>query len=150
MATVSNVSLASTGKTLEEVTGVRSSIVLLGRILFSGIFLMTAANHFSAKTVAYASAAGVPFAQIAVPLSGVIAILGGLSIVLGYKARIGSWLLVLFLVPVTLAMHNFWAAPDPISAQIQLAMFLKNVSLLGGALVISQLGTGPLSLDSRR
>ncbi len=61
-----------------------------------------------------------------------------------------AWLLVLFLVPVTLAMHNFWAVHDPMMAQIQMAMFMKNVSILGGALLISQFGSGPLSLDSRR
>jgi putative oxidoreductase len=58
--------------------------------------------------------------------------------------------LVLFLVPVTLAMHNFWAVQDPTMAQIQMAMFMKNVSILGGALLISQFGSGPLSLDARR
>jgi putative oxidoreductase len=80
----------------------------------------------------------------------VIALAGGLSIVLGYHARIGGWLLVLFLVPVTLMMHKFWAATDPQMAQMQQAMFLKNVSMLGGALLIAHFGAGPLSLDARR
>jgi putative oxidoreductase len=70
--------------------------------------------------------------------------------VLGYRAKIGAWLLVLFLVPVTLMMHNFWAVKDPMMARIQMAMFLKNVTMLGGALLISQFGAGPLSLDARR
>ena len=55
-----------------------------------------------------------------------------------------------FLVPVTLMMHNFWAVKDPLTAQIQMAMFMKNVSMVGGALLISQFGAGPLSLDARR
>ena len=59
------------------------------------------------------------------------------------------WLLVLFLVPVTFMMHKFWGISDPMTAQVQMTMFMKNVSMLGGALVISQLGAGPLSLDSR-
>ena len=54
------------------------------------------------------------------------------------------------LVPVTLMMHNFWAVKDPMMAQMQMAMFLKNVTMLGGALLISQLGVGSLSLDARR
>ena len=89
-------------------------------------------------------------ASIAVPLSGIIALAGGLSILLGYHARIGAWLIVLFLVGVTPAMHNFWAVKDPMMAQMQMIMFLKNLSMMGGALLISQWGAGPWSLDSRK
>jgi putative oxidoreductase len=69
--------------------------------------------------------------------------------VLGYRARIGAWLLI-FLVPVTLMMQNFWAVKDPTMAQMQMVMFMKNLSMLGGALLISQFGSGPCSLDARR
>jgi putative oxidoreductase len=127
-----------------------SYVTLAARILFSGIFLAAAPMHFSQPEIAYARAAGVPFANLFVPASGLLALAGALSILLGYRARIGAWLLVLFLVPVTLAMHNFWAVHDPMMAQIQMAMFMKNVSILGGALLISQFGSGPLSVDARR
>jgi putative oxidoreductase len=124
-------------------------VVLAGRILYASIFIMAAPNHFSQQTVAYAEAAHVPLAALAVPISGVIALLGGLSIALGYKAKWGAWLLVLFLVPVTIMMHNFWAVPDQMTAHMQMAMFIKNISLLGAALMISYLGSGPLSMDNR-
>ena len=123
-------------------------IVLVGRILFSTIFIMTIMGHFSKQDISFAAAAGVPLAPIAVPVSGIIAFLGGLSIAFGYKAKWGAWLIVLFLIPITLMMHNFWAAPDKMAAQMQLAMFIKNVSILGAALMIAYFGTGPLSLDS--
>ena len=123
-------------------------IVLVGRILFSTIFIMTIMGHFSKQDIGYAAAAGVPLASIAVPLSGIIAFLGGLSIAFGYKAKWGAWLIVLFLVPITVMMHNFWAASDKMAAQMQMAMFIKNLSILGGALMIAYFGTGPLSLDS--
>ncbi|MFZ2322401.1 MAG: DoxX family protein [Ignavibacteriaceae bacterium] len=123
-------------------------VVLVGRILFSIPFIMGIVGHFSEQDIAYASAAGVPLASVAVPLSGIIAFLGGLSIVLGYKAKWGAWLIVLFLLPVTLMMHKFWGVPDQMAAQMQMVMFIKNFSLLGTALMISYLGTGPLSLDS--
>jgi putative oxidoreductase len=123
-------------------------IVLIGRILFSTIFIMTIMGHFSKQDISFAAAAGVPLAPIAVPVSGIIAFLGGLSIAFGYKAKWGAWLIVLFLVPITLMMHNFWAAPDKMAAQMQLAMFIKNISILGAALMIAYFGTGPLSLDS--
>jgi len=125
-------------------------LVPLGRLLYSAIFLMTAFGHFSAGYAGYAAQAGVPAPGLLVPLSGVIAILGGLSITLGYKAKIGGWLIVLFLVPVTLKMHAFWAVPDPMMHGIQLAMFWKNVSMLGAALLITHFGAGPVSLDARR
>ncbi len=125
-------------------------LVPLGRFLYSAIFLMTVFGHFSAGYIGYAAQAGVPAPGLLVPLSGVIAILGGLSITLGYKAKIGGWLIVLFLVPVTFKMHAFWAVPDPMMHGIQLALFWKNVSMLGAALLITHFGAGPVSLDARR
>jgi putative oxidoreductase len=124
-------------------------VVLFGRILYSLIFVVASVGHFSKQEIDYAAAQGVPLAAIAVPLSGVIAALGGLSIAAGYKTKWGAWLLVSFLVPVTIALHNFWAAPDAATAQMQQAMFLKNLSMLGGALLIAHFGAGPLSLDAR-
>jgi putative oxidoreductase len=111
---------------------------------------MSGLNHFASQSIAYAASKGVPMASIAVPLSGVIALAGGLSILLGYRAKIGGWLIVLFLVCVTPMMHQFWAVADPMTHQIQIAMFMKNLSMLGGALLISQFGAGPWSLDARR
>jgi putative oxidoreductase len=123
--------------------------VAAGRLLYSAIFLASPLSHFSPQAIGYASQAGVPLAGLLVPLSGVLALVGGLSILLGYRARIGAWLIVLFLVPVTVTMHNFWAVTDPMMAQMQFAMFMKNVSMLGGALLIGYFGAGPLSLDAR-
>ncbi|HXE89772.1 MAG TPA: DoxX family protein [Terriglobales bacterium] len=125
-------------------------VVAAGRVLYSAIFLLSAVGHFTKQTIDYAAQQGVPLASIAVPVSGVLALLGGLSVLLGYRARIGAWLLVLFLVPVTLMMHNFWAFTDPAMGQLQFVMFLKNLSMLGAALIIAGMGAGPLSLDDRR
>jgi putative oxidoreductase len=145
-------SIASAVRSPSQSTSVASSaglIVFLGRLLFALIFIMSGPRHFMSQTIAYAAAQGVPMASIAVPLSGLLAILGGLSILLGYRARIGAWLIVLFLVAVTPMMHKFWGVTDPMMYQMQFVMFMKNVSMLGGALLISQLGSGPWSLDGR-
>ncbi len=128
----------------------RRFVVLLGRVLYAAIFLFGSLGHFSKAEIGYAAHQGVPWAGLLVPLSGLLALAGGLSILLGYRAKLGACLLVLFLVPVTLMMHNFWAVKDAMMAQMQQAMFLKNLSMLGGALLISQFGAGPLSLDTRR
>src|SRR5690348_12743186 len=141
MSALSNVSLSGTSgrvKSIDAASQVKPAVILAGRFFYSAIFLMTAFNHFSGKIVPYAAAAGVPLPSIAVPAAGVVAILGALSILLGYHARMGAWLLVLFLIPVTLTMHNFWAVKDPMMAQMQMVMFMKNLSMLGGALLISQ------------
>jgi putative oxidoreductase len=123
--------------------------LLLGRALFASIFIMSAPGHFTKSMVQSAASHGVVAPEILVPLAGVIALLGGLSVLLGYRAKFGSWLLVVFLVPVTLTMHNFWAVSDPAAAKMQQMMFMKNLVMLGGALIIGYFGTGPLSLDSR-
>jgi len=125
-------------------------LVMLGRILFAAIFIMAAPNHFKAAEVGYAAAHNVPFPELLVPVSGVIALLGGLSIATGFKAKWGGWLIVLFLVPVTLMMHNFWAETDPKAMGMQEIMFMKNMAMLGGALLIAHFGAGPMSVDNGR
>lgn len=137
-------------KNVEATSFWQGAVVVLGRFLFALIFLMAGANHFNKQAIGYAASQGVPLASIAVPLSGVLAITGGLSILLGYRGKLGAWLIVLFLIPVTLMMHKFWTVTDPMMAQLQMILFMKNVSMLGGALLISHFGTGPFSLDARR
>ena len=124
--------------------------VLSGRILYSAIFVLSASTHFSPETSAAARQAGVPLAEIAVPMAGLMAAAGGLSVLLGYRARIGATLIAIFLIGVTPALHDFWTVTDPAMQQVQLVMFLKNVSMLGAALGITYFGSGPLSLDERR
>jgi putative oxidoreductase len=124
-------------------------IPLIGRTLFSLIFLMTIEGHFSAGAIGYADKMGVPMPNILVPLSGVIATLGALSIIIGYKAQWGAWLIIIFLIPVTFFMHRFWGIADTAAAQMQMVNFMKNLSMIGGALLIAFWGPGPVSIDSR-
>jgi len=125
-------------------------IVVAGRALFAFIFILASPRLFQAGAINAAAQHGVPMAQILVPVAGVLAGLGGLSILLGYRAKIGAWLIAIFLLVVTPIMHNFWAVADPAMAQAQMVNFMKNVSMLGGALLITQFGAGPWSLDARR
>ena len=146
--------MATTSATLphevEARTVSQTWLILIGRILFALIFVLAGLNHFSKQSIGYAASQGVPVAPFTVPLSGILAVLGGLSILVGYRAKVGAWLIVIFLVPVTLFMHKFWAVSDPMMAQMQMSMFMKNLSMLGAALLISQFGAGALSLDARR
>jgi putative oxidoreductase len=125
-------------------------LVLLGRIFYSAIFIGSGIGHFAAGTVHYAQMHNVPSAEVLVPLSGAIALLGGLSILFGYKARLGAWLIVIFLVPVTLMMHNFWNIQEPGERLVQQSMFMKNLSMLGAALLIAYWGAGPCSIGKKK
>src|SRR6201998_311989 len=111
-------------KTVEATSFWQGAVVVLGRFLFALIFLMPGANHFNKQTVGYAASQGVPLASTAVPLAGVLAIAGGLSILLGYRTKLGAWLIVLFLVPVPFMMHKFWTVTDPMRAQSQMDLFM--------------------------
>lgn len=122
-------------------------LALIGRFFFSAIFILSALGHFSHEMIEAATGQGVPSPHLLVPLSGVISLVGGISILIGYKARLGALLLILFLVPVTLFMHPFWNITDPLNATIQQIMFFKNLSILGGACLIAYFGSGPMSLD---
>lgn len=119
---------------------------LTGRVLYSLIFLNAVTFHFSEAAVSYASSNGVPMPSVLVPLSGIIAVAGALSIILGFKAKWGAWLIVIFLIPVTFMMHAFWKETDQMMMQMQMANFMKNISMLGAAFLIAYFGTGPLSI----
>jgi len=123
-------------------------LVFVGRQLFAVIFMLASAGHFTPAKIVLAAEHGVPMATVLVPISGVIALLGGLSVLFGYRARLGGCLLVVFLVPVTLFMHNFWAAPDAAMFRLQLFQFARNLVLLGCAGQLVRVGAGSLSLDA--
>jgi putative oxidoreductase len=121
----------------------------LGRVLLAWNFVVACPYHFTHAAVQVAAEQGVPFAGAFVPLSGVLALLGGLSVAIGYKTRWGAWALVAFLVPVTLWMHAYWRLSDPDTYFVEQVLFFKNLSMLGAALLISQFGAGPVSIDQR-
>jgi len=122
-------------------------LLIAGRILFSLIFLFTSFGLFKAQTIAFATMKGVPFASILVPFSGIMELVGGLSILIGYRAKTGAWLLVAFLIPVTFTFHQFWTIQDAFAMQAEMASFLRNISMLGAALMIAYFGSGEFSLD---
>ncbi len=122
----------------------------IGRVLFALIFITAAPRHFTLEGIHHAADLGVPLAGLLVPVAGVMALAGGLSVALGWKARWGAWTLVAFLIPVTWMMHAFWKQSDPAAFHMQQAMFVKNLSMLGAALLLTQFGAGAMSIDGRR
>jgi putative oxidoreductase len=119
----------------------------VGRVLFALIFITAAPRHFTSEGIHHAADLRVPLAGLLVPAAGALALAGGLSIALGWKARWGAWTLVAFLIPVTCMMHAFWRQHDPAAFHVQQAMFVKNLSMLGAALLLTQFGAGAMSID---
>lgn len=115
-----------------------SILLLVGRIVFSVFFIFSGYNHFAnlGMMTQYTASQGVPAAQLAVLGTGVLLLVGGLCILLGWQVRLGALLLVLFLVPVAFFMHRFWGLADPMAAQNQMGHFFKNITLAGAALMI--------------
>ena len=113
-------------------------LFLLGRVLFATIFILSGIGHITrlAGMAQYAAAFDVPRPHIAVFITGLMILFGGLSVLLGYKVRVGAVVLVLFLIPAAIYMHPFWGVADQMQAATQQAHFLKNLSLAGAALMI--------------
>ncbi len=123
-------------------------LFLIGRILYGGFFTMSGLNHFMQlnQMAPYAESKGVPAPKLAVIVTGILLLIGGLSILLGYQTLYGIAALVIFLVPTTLMMHNFWAVEDPQMRMVEMTMFMKNVALLGAALMFLMIKDWPYSL----
>jgi uncharacterized membrane protein YphA (DoxX/SURF4 family) len=115
-------------------------VFLIGRILVGGYYLYNAANHFNffgaqAGLVGWTSSKGVPSARILVLIAGGLLAIGGLTIITGFQPTIGVIALVIFFIPVTLRMHDFWVEQDPNARVNQLVNFTKNIGLMGSALM---------------
>jgi len=110
---------------------------LVGRIVLGVYYLFNALNHFRSLNMmaGYAGSKGVPAPKLAVAGTGVLLLLGGLSILLGVQPTIGVILIVVFLVPVAFMMHNFWAVQDPQMKMMEMVNFMKNIALAASALM---------------
>ena len=114
------------------------AVFLIGRILFASMFINSGIAHLTKLTTMsqYAASQKLPAPKLAVALSGLMILAGGLSILLGVAPQAGALLLVLFLIPTAFLMHRFWGVQDQMMAANQMAHFMKNVTLAGAALLI--------------
>jgi len=113
-------------------------IVLMARILFVGVFLISARAHLmqTGMLAGYAGSKGVPLARPVVLISGMQIQLGGLSVLLGVRADLGAVLLVAFLVPTAVVMHDFWRESEPQARMVEQTQFVKDLGLAGGVLFL--------------
>lgn len=113
-------------------------LFLIGRVLFSAIFLSSGLGHFTNldQMSQYAGSKGVPAPKAMTALSGAAIVLGGLSVLFWQWVLIGSWLLAGFLLVAAFTMHDFWAVEDPQQKQTERAHFMKNLALAGAAIIL--------------
>jgi putative oxidoreductase len=130
---------------------IQGLLTVVGRLLLCTIFVMAAAGNdipnFAATTKLMESV-GIPAPPLMLVGAIAFSILGSLSIVVGYKARIGAGMLLVFLVLATYFFHAFWKL-EGTAQQEQMINFMKNLSIAGAMIFIMANGSGPLSFDAR-
>lgn len=112
-------------------------VLLAGRIVFAALFVFSGFGHFQRykMMVEYTRQAKVPLPELAVPVTGLLLVAGGLGVGLGVWGDLAALLLAGNLVPIAFFMHRFWGV-DAQTAQMQMPHFLKNIALAGAALVL--------------
>lgn len=125
---------------------INNLLSLAARVLLSALFIMSGINKIlhPADTQQYMASYGMPFTGLFLMAAIALELAGGLSVLLGYKARWGAIALIIFLIPATLIFHTNFAD------QMQTIQFMKNLAILGGLLMIVQNGSGDIALKRDR
>jgi uncharacterized membrane protein YphA (DoxX/SURF4 family) len=141
MAVHSHRQFAAQGALIVTETHVNTALFVVGRVLFGGYFLYSSFDHFTQYQMlaSAAGAHGVPFPDAAVIGTGVLMLVGSLSILMGAWPQVGAALIAIFLIGVTPVMHAFWADPTPELRMMDIVNFTKNVALIGGCAFIASI-----------
>lgn len=136
-----NTSVAGTGT---QSSG--STTILLGRVLLAVIFLLSGFGKLTAisGTAGYFGSLGLPVPTVTAVLVGLVELLGGLAILVGFQTRAVAWVLAIFTIATGLVAHTGWAD------QMQMIQFLKNLAISGGFLLLASSGAGAYSIDAKR
>jgi len=116
---------------------------LIGRVLLVLIFVISGIGKIGhlEGTAQYMAQHGMPFVPFFLVGAIFLELVGSITVILGYFTRFGALMLIVFLIPTTLIFHTNFAD------QIQVIMFMKNVSMIGGCLILLANGAGSFSLD---
>lgn len=126
-----------------------STLMFVARLCIAAIFILAGVSKFMNfdDTAAYMASKGLPMIPLFLFGAAIVEVLGGLSLVFGYKTRLGAAVLLLFLIPTTLIFHDFWNVAGADRA-IQQINFLKNLAIFGGLLYVISAGPGGCACDS--
>ena len=117
----------------------RTAIHVVGRVLFSMMFIMSGMNHLMKLNdmSAYAKSKGVPAPKVLTVVSGLMIMVGGVLVLLGWHRFIGAGLIAIFLFSTATIMHAFWKETDPAARMNEMAHFMKDMAMAGAALLIA-------------
>lgn len=123
-----------------------STAVFAGRVLLSILFVLAGFAKLTAisGTAGWFGSLGLPMPTVTAVVIGLVELLGGLAILVGYQTRIAAIVLALFTLAATAVAHLDFADA------MQVLMLQKNLSITGGLLILATVGAGALSLDARR
>ena len=126
-------------------------VSLAGRILLALMFIPAGFGKLTniGGTAGYIASRGLPFPSVLAVLVGALELFGGLALVIGFKVRWVGLAMALFTLAASMLFHPFWSVPEA-QQMVTKLLFMKNISVVGGMLLISALGAGALSLDERR
>lgn len=127
-----------------------STIALAGRVLLAAMFILAGFDKIGGfeGTAGYIGSVGLPFPDVLTALTIAVEIGAGLALIVGFKVRIAALLLAGFTLTASVLFHNYWAMPAE-QAYVQQLMFMKNVSVAGGLLMIVALGGGSVLLGRK-
>jgi len=123
-----------------------SAVILVGRVLLSSLFIIAGFGKLTAisATAGWFGSIGLPLPTATTVVVGLVELLGGLAILVGFQTRLAAIVLAVFTVAATAIAHMDF------SDQMQILLFQKNLSITGGLLILAAFGAGALSLDARR
>ena len=126
-------------------------VVVIARVLLALMFVLAGFSKFAglAGTAGYIASKGIPLPMVAAILAATVEVVGGIALAIGFKARWAALGLAGFTVLASLIFHNFWAMPAD-QVQVNQLMFMKNLAVSGGLLLVYAFGAGPASIDTRR
>ena len=126
-------------------------VFLAARVLLALMFILAGFAKLGGLegTADYIASAGLPLPGVLAVATGLLEVIGGIALAIGFRARLAALVLALFTLLATFLFHDFWAVPAD-QAYVQQLMFMKNLAVAGGLLFVFASGTGAVSVDARR
>lgn len=128
-----------------------TAVVVLARVLLALMFILAGFSKFAglAGTAGYIASKGLPLPSVLAFLTAALEVVAGIALAIGFQARWAALALAVFTVLASVLFHNFWAMPAE-QQMVQQLMFMKNLAITGGLLMVFAFGAGPASVDARR